>query len=492
MVNMRFSICLFQFVLVAILSLSSIPGRAIGKLAPIAQADSRQLRAEKVNSAGLNLYADSHALVVGVSNYDNYKSLPGVKADVDAVSFILKKAGFKVEQLLDPMSAEFNKAMWSFVEQHGKAKNNRLLVYFAGHGATLGESPHLLGYLIPKDAPLIEDTVAFRNTAISMDTFKQYAKAIVSKHALFVFDSCFSGYMFEVTQNLHRSSSRTAPPIIIEKTGSPVKEFIAAGTVKQEVPDDSIFRRRFVMALEGEADYNHDSYVTGTELCDYLTTAVTNLSDRKQTPQCGKAAGLGEGDIVFVVHRPTPSGPGSVQESRPTPLGGFQPFELETEYYPSGWMGDGEGNEGPKYLTLTHEQATINGQPTTAIRIEYHRGPRGWAGIYWQHPEKNWGDAEGLNLTGAKRISFYAKGERGGEIVEFISGGITDKTHKDQYKKSLGKKPLPTTWTPYTIDLSSLSKEQLHRVIGAFAWIGAGGFDKDNRLVIYIANLKVE
>lgn len=479
--RIRFSIWLLQLVLVAIVSPGSILSRSTGNSAPNAQADSRKLPAEKVNSTGLNLYADSRALVVGVSRYDNYGSLPGVKEDVDAVTSILEKDGFIVERLIDPVSAKFNEAMWSFIEQWGKAEGNRLLVYFAGHGATLGNSPHWLGYLIPRDAPLLQNAVAFRNTAISMDRFREYAKAIVSKHALFVFDSCFSGYMFEATRDARRSLARSAPPIIVEKIGSPVKEFITAGTANQEVPDDSIFRKRFVEALAGEADYNHDGYVTGTELCDYLTTTVTNSSDRKQTPQCGKAAGLGEGDIVFVVHP---------LAREPDHNDGFQSFELETEYYPSGWMGDGE--DGTKYLTVTHEQATVNNQATTAIRIDYHRGPKGWAGIYWQHPDKNWGDVEGLDLSGAKRISFDVKGETGKEIVEFLSGGIKDKTYKDQYKRSLGKKPLPTTWTHYTIDLSGLGKEALHSVIGAFCWVGVGGFDKDNRLVTYIANLKVE
>ncbi len=502
--KMRFSIWVLQFVLVVMMSLVCIPIRATGKWICNDQANNRDLRAEKVNSA-IKIYTDSHALVVGVSKYDNYKDLPGVEKDVEAVKSVLEKDGFNVERLIDPTYAQFNKAIWSFIGRWGQTAGNRLLIYFAGHGVTIGKSPHWQGYLVPKDAPLVKQDASlvmqdasslqnvtdFRNMSISMNSFKEYAKAIASKHALFVFDSCFSGYMFEVTQNSQRGLVRAVPPIIWEKVGSPVKEFITAGTAQQEVPDDSVFRKRFVQALEGEADYNHDGYVTGTELCDYLTTTVTNSSDRKQTPQCGKADG--PGDIVFAVYRP-PVDKKDLPPDKPkhVPLDDFQPFELESQYYPSGWMGDGAGETGPKYLTATHEQATINGQATTAIRIEYHRGPKGWAGIYWQYPENNWGDTEGFDLSGAKKISFDAKGERGGEIVEFLSGGIKDKTNKDQFKKSLGKKPLTAAWTHYSIDLSSFNKEELHRVIGAFAWVGVGGFDKDNRLVTYIANLRVE
>jgi hypothetical protein len=61
----------------------------------------------------------------------------------------------------------------------------------------------------------------------------------------------------------------------------------------------------------------------------------------------------------------------------------------------------------------------LEGKDTIETRIEYKQGPeKGWAGLYWQHPDNNWGDEPGVDLTGAKRISFYARGERGGEIVE--------------------------------------------------------------------------
>jgi hypothetical protein len=146
-------------------------------------------------------------------------------------------------------------------------------------------------------------------------------------------------------------------------------------------------------------------------------------------------------------------------------------------------------------LAVTPHVATIEGKSVVGTRIEYRQGrEKGWAGIYWQHPDKNWGDEIGLSLVGAKKISFYAKGERGGEIVEFISGGINnkDKPYQDRFRKSLGKIPLSTTWTKYVINLADLSSQDLSSVIGAFAWVATGGYDKDGRLVTHIADLRVE
>ena len=47
------------------------------------------------------------------------------------------------------------------------------------------------------------------------------------------------------------------------------------------------------------------------------------------------------------------------------------PFDLETEFYPSGWMGDGKF--GTKYLSLKHEKSILNGKDIVATKIEYAR-----------------------------------------------------------------------------------------------------------------------
>ncbi len=162
------------------------------------------------------------------------------------------------------------------------------------------------------------------------------------------------------------------------------------------------------------------------------------------------------------------------------------PFDLETQFYPSGWMGDGEF--GTRYLSFRHEASIVDGKDVTVIRIEYRQGPKGYAGIYWQYPDGNWGKKPGKSLVGAKRISFYAKGGHGGEIVEFKSGGITGYQYQDSFEKSLGKQRLSNTWTRYVIDLS---REDLSSVIGAFAWVAAGS-DNSGHIITYITNLMVE
>ena len=53
-------------------------------------------------------------------------------------------------------------------------------------------------------------------------------------------------------------------------------------------------------------------------------------------------------------------------------------------------------------------------------------------------PENNWGThtTGGYDLSGATKITFWAKGEKGGEQIEFFAGGITG-DNPDSLEKNL-------------------------------------------------------
>jgi len=161
------------------------------------------------------------------------------------------------------------------------------------------------------------------------------------------------------------------------------------------------------------------------------------------------------------------------------------PIPLTSEYFPSGWMGDGA--KGEKHLTVTKISVEINGESKIATKIVYHPGAKKWAGMYWQHPDGNWGQSPGLDLRGAREITFLARGETGSEVVEFLSGGIGG-DHPDRFKKSLGDTALSTTWKPYRIDLRNLD---LGNVVGVFAWSAAAP-PENGDLVFYLADMQIK
>jgi formylglycine-generating enzyme required for sulfatase activity len=243
------------------------------------------------------LYAESHALVIGASNYRaGWSRLPGVSTDVAAVSRLLEQQGFQVTQVMDPTRDQLDAALRNFAAGPGQGPDNRLLVYFAGHGHTLtSNAGSKLGYIVPVDAPRPDrDPRGFRRLAYSMESVQVVARQIESRHALFLFDSCFSGTIFR--------SRSGVPDNISDKTSRPVRQFITAGDADQVVPDESIFRKQLEAALrDGDADLNRDGYITGTELGSFLEDTVTNYSHRTQTPRWGKIndPDLDKGDFVF-------------------------------------------------------------------------------------------------------------------------------------------------------------------------------------------------
>ncbi|MDD5730839.1 MAG: hypothetical protein PHN57_06900 [Candidatus Omnitrophica bacterium] len=134
-------------------------------------------------------------------------------------------------------------------------------------------------------------------------------------------------------------------------------------------------------------------------------------------------------------------------------------------FIPSGWMGDygdikydGGSKEDP-YLGDTCVKIIYSGKATQGAR---------WAGIYWQNPANNWGTVDGgFDLSKASKLTFWARGEKGGErIEEFKVGGIMGE-YSDSDTASIGPVILNKEWTQYTIDLKG---KDMSYMIGGFCW----------------------
>ncbi len=251
-----------------------------------------------VDGVASELYSQSHALVIGVSDYNNgWSDLPGVARDVEQVKNILEGHDFNVVMVKNADSKEIKQAFDNFISKYSRDYNARLLVFFSGHGYTMKQAwGGDMGYIIPSDAPNPNiNPEGFKDKAIDMEMMEVYAKRMDSKHALFMFDCCFSGSIF--------SMSKAAPAVIGYKTSKPVRQFITAGGADEEVPDESIFCQQFASGLQGDADMNNDGFISGSELGEYLQTTVINYSYNAQHPQYGKIRNpnLDKGDFIFIL-----------------------------------------------------------------------------------------------------------------------------------------------------------------------------------------------
>ena len=246
----------------------------------------------------IDLYRECYALVIGVSDYlSGWPDLPNAAGDADAVGNLLSQLEFKVTKVKDPHKYELIQALEQIVYGPGQNPDNCVVIFFAGHGYTQKLAYGAdMGYIVPRDAPLPDrDNAGFMQRSIDMETMEAYARRIQAKHVLFLFDSCFSGAIFDMT--------RAVPAAISYKTERPVRQFITAGGADEPVPDRSIFKSQLIEALKGEADRNNDGYVTGTELGEFLQEKVVNYSRSTQHPQYGKIRdpNLDKGDFVFVL-----------------------------------------------------------------------------------------------------------------------------------------------------------------------------------------------
>jgi len=166
-------------------------------------------------------------------------------------------------------------------------------------------------------------------------------------------------------------------------------------------------------------------------------------------------------------------------------------LDVQNLFYPTGWMGDGE--YGRKYIDFEGAYKTDSPSLPSCIRIKYTFGPKRWAGIYWQNKPDNWGDKQGNDYSknGYNRITFWAKGETGMEVVEFKAGDINNpaKKYRDTFAETLGRISLSKDWRQYTIDLG---QADLSSVIGGFCWVASADYNDQSIIAFYLGGIYFE
>ncbi len=244
-------------------------------------------------------YEKSWAIVIGIDDYAKWPKLEYASRDAQAIADTLTgQFGFPSSQVivLKNREATRNNILAAFHDRLGDGrtqKNDRVFVFFAGHGATRQlASGRDLGYIIPVDS----DPREFASDAIAMTDVQNIAESLPAKHVLFVMDACYSGL------GLTRGGSSSS--FLRENARRTARQMLTAGGADQQVADSgpnghSVFTWVLLQALSGKGDLNGDGLITGTELAAFVAPAVSAVS--RQTPAFGSLPGSQGGEFVFQV-----------------------------------------------------------------------------------------------------------------------------------------------------------------------------------------------
>lgn len=242
-------------------------------------------------------YVNSWAILIGIDDYTKWPKLQYAAHDAEGVrQTLIEKFGFTAERvvLLKNAEATRNGILASFHDKlanSGIQKNDRIFVFFAGHGATRKlSSGRDLGYIVPVDS----DPKQFATDAIPMTEIQNIAESLTAKHVLFVMDACYSGL------GLTRGGGSSS--FLRDNAKRVGRQMLTAGGTDQLVADGgpnghSIFSWTLLQALAGKGDLNGDGLITATELAAYVAPAVSSVSN--QTPAFGSLPGSEGGDFVF-------------------------------------------------------------------------------------------------------------------------------------------------------------------------------------------------
>lgn len=235
------------------------------------------------------------AVIIGVGGYES-TAVPKLRypvADADAVyQTLIASGGFKKENILlltdkterKPTLRNIKWALGTFLARSAH-KNDLVVIYFAGHGASEVdqrgvERDGLSKYLVPVDA----DPDDLYSTALPMDEMQNVLARIEAERVTVFLDACYSGAAGGRTFASTKTRTVNVDDIFLERlTRSKGRAIVTASRPSElsvELPElgHGIFTYYLVRGLEGYADLNRDGIVSLQELYEYLTQEVSRKS----------------------------------------------------------------------------------------------------------------------------------------------------------------------------------------------------------------------
>ncbi len=174
--------------------------------------------------------------------------------------------------------------------------------------------------------------------------------------------------------------------------------------------------------------------------------------------------------------------PGQPAPVMQVPLRVYEDEGFKETFSPTGLM----GNQKELQFDLGWRTEPYAGE--TCIHVRYD-DDEDWVTVAWQHPGHNWGNVPGgLDLSNAKKLTFWAKGESGTEKVEFMIGMEQGQNavSRDTLRATTGVICLEKEWKQYEIPIEELDRSRL--ITGFLFRIEGQG----RRITFYLDNIQYE
>ena len=243
-------------------------------------------------------YRQSHALVIGINEYERAPRLEQATNDAEGFARVLHErfdfTEHNVTILTDSRATktEILRLFMRYAQDDAVGNDDRIIVYFAGHGHTVRARRGETGFLIPADGDPSD-----LSTLIRWDDLTRNADLIPAKHMFFVMDACYGG--LALTRSPLQAGSMRFLTDMLQRFS---RQVLTAGKADEPVADangprsgHSLFTGHLLDALEGRA--MSEGVITASGVMGYVYQQVANDPYSRQTPHYGFLEG--DGDFIF-------------------------------------------------------------------------------------------------------------------------------------------------------------------------------------------------
>lgn len=257
----------------------------------------RDIAAEASGEARHSPSGRSVVVTIGIDRYSSWPALSNAASDARGATAAFQRHGFElpvradgsqISPLLD--EAATHDAIRSLIARDLKllTEDDRLVVFFAGHGTTIARSlsghAAKVGYLIPVDAG---DHASHEHNWIHLDTLLGEIAWLKPRHILVILDACYTGAALDAIRGFTRDRGGAKNPLASLRTKHSRRIIVSARGDERAADGGADGHSIFTAALVAALARTDRTHLTGDDLASELQRHVREHTDGLQIPDSG-------------------------------------------------------------------------------------------------------------------------------------------------------------------------------------------------------------